>query len=201
MATLSYLPFSSQYKCADHYLTLHMEGNQVYLTDSEGIPDMQITEDYLRRFVNINDIPEAQGLYHAAVVSRCGKAMEPKERLYETIQIAKKSFLLAEQNGQGGNAFFLCQRVMQDHPSSEWSTSFRYDLSYYMQRKYMMMSMDEKELCFKQAMKDHIYKQIQDARYVLYLLSEHNYNQVISEMPKLAASESKISYKWKEWTV
>lgn len=70
-----------------------------------------------------------------------------------------------------------------------------------MQRKYMMLSMDEEGLFFKQAMKDHIYKQIQDARYVLYLLSEHNYSQVISEMPNLAASESKISYNWKGWTV
>ena len=201
MAALSYLPFSSQYKCADHYLALRMEDNQVFLTDSEGIPDMQITDDSLSRFLNINEIPEAKGLYHAAVVSRCGRAMEPKERLYETIQIAERSFLSAEQNGQGGNAFFLCQQVMREHPSSVWSTSFRYDLSYYMQRKYMMLSMDEEGLFFKQAMKDHIYKQIQDARYVLYLLYEHNYSQVISEMPNLAASESKISYNWKGWTV
>ena len=201
MAALSYLPFSSQYKCADHYLALRMEDNQIFLTDSEGIPDMQITDDSLSRFVNINEIPEAKGLYHAAVVYRCGRAMEPKERLYETIKTAERSFISAEQNGQGGNAFFLCQRVMQERPSSEWSTSFRSDLSYYMQRKYMMLSMDKTGLFIKQAMKDHICKQIQDIRYVIYLLSEHDYSQIVTQMPKLAALESKISYNWKEWTV
>ncbi len=201
MAALSYLPFSSQYKCADHYLTLRMTDDQVYLTDSEGIPDMQITDNHLIRFLNIFEIPEAQGQYHVAVVSRCERKLEPKERLYETIRIAQQSFQSAEQNGQGGNAFLLCQRVMQELPPSEWSASFRYDLSYYMQRKYMMLSMDKTGLFLKQLMKDHICKQIQDVRYVLYLLSEQAYSNVASVMPKLAESESRISYQWKEWTV
>lgn len=201
MAALSYLPFSSQYKCADHYLSLYAANNQILLTDSEGISDMQITKDQLNRFLNIFEIPEANGLYHAAIVSRCDRALESKERLYETIKIAQQCFQLAEQNGQGGNAFLICQRVMQEHPPSEWSTSLRYDLSYYMQRKYMLLSIDKTGLFLKQVMKDHICKQIQDIRHVLYLLSEQAYNNIISIMPQMAESESEISYRWKEWTM
>lgn len=199
MSALYYLPLSFQYKCADHYVALNLVDERMYLIDSEGIPYMQICDDDLKRILNISEILEARGLFHIGYVVQTKALLSKRERLYETIITAEKCFKVAEENGQGGKAFLLCQRVMKELPASRWVASLRYDLSYYMQRKYMLLMMDQEGVFLSTTFKEHIRQQIQYVVKVLHCLSERSYKQAIIGMETLSEKETIIPYRWKEW--
>lgn len=199
MSALYYLPLSSQYKCADHYVALHLKENGMYLIDSEGIPYMRISDEDLKRILSISEILEARELFHVGYVLQTSMLPSKEERLYETVKIAENCFKAAEENGQGGKAFLLCKRVMKELPASRWVASIRYDLSYYMQRKYMLLMMDQEGIFLSSAFKEHIREQIHNVSKTLHFLSERSYSKAIIEMEALSEKETIIPYRWKEW--
>lgn len=200
MSSLFYLPLCTQYKCVDHYIALHITDGRMYLIDSEGIPYLRIFPVDLKRVLNIHNILEARGRLNAAVVSMENDALDRTERLREIIRVAENNFLAAEESGQGGSAFLLCQQVMIELPSSRWASSLRYDLSYYMQRKYMMLMIDKQGICFRPEMKEHLTRQINISSKALRYLSSREYSEATALMTDLAREETMIPYKWKEWT-
>ena len=199
MSALYYLPLSSQYKCADHYIALHLAKDGMYLIDSEGIPYMQISDDDLKRMLSVSEILEARGLFHVGYVLQTNALPSKNERLYETIKTAEKCFKAAEENGQGGRAFLLCQHVMKELPASRWVASLRYDLSYYMQRKYMLLMLDREGVFLSSSFKEHIRQQIQSVVKILHFLAERSYTKAIIDMETLSEKEQIIPYRWKEW--
>lgn len=200
MSSLYYLPVCSQYKCADHYIALHMKGDDMYLTDPEGIPHMRIYEADLKRILNINDIMEAKGKFHAAFISHRDPMPDNIERASVILKSAGKVFCEAEQNGQGGNAFLICRRIMKEVPASRWAAMLYYDLNYYMQRKYMFLMADNENIFLKSEFKEHIAHQIAVTRKCLSFFPEKAYLNAADMMPLLFEEETKIPYKWKEWT-
>lgn len=200
MATLYYLPLSSQYKCADHYITLHINSDKIYLTDSENIPYMRVYKEDLNRILDISDIMEADGKYNAGIVENYFSPLEKTERLFQIIKIAGENFKSAEENGQGGKAFLQCQRVMKELSVTHWETPIRYDLNYYLQRKYMLLETDPDGLFLSPAFKEHILFQILSVQEILFKLYQKSYKDVIDKMQILSETETAISYRWKELT-
>lgn len=200
MAALYYLPMCSQYKHADHYISLHINNGEIYLSDSEGIIYMRVQGKDLQRIIDVSDIMEANGYFQAGIVEQCTSPLSLEERSYITFNLAGLCYQSAEEEGQGGNAFLLCQDVMRNLSAAHWETSLRYDLSYYLQRKYMLLKADPKGIYLRSAFKEHLYFQIQSVQQTLYQLSQKAYQDVIKNFSILAETESMIPSYWKELT-
>lgn len=199
MATLTYLPFSSQYKCADHYISLHFKKNKIYLTDSEGIPHMQVDLIKLRQWLSISGIMEAKGVYHAGTVHSETIKPDKTERCKIILENAHHNLCKAEENHQGGNAFLICAELMENVSASKWVSALYYDLSYYMQRKIMFLMLDEDETVLNSKCREHILNQIALTRQCLYHIYKRDFLSSINVMRLLAAEESCIPELWKGW--
>lgn len=196
MSSIYYLPLCTQYKCADHYIAVRKSENGNYLlTDSEGIPEMKISNDDFYNILNISDIPEARGLFNVGTATDTGCKTEKKEQIHEIMKQAENNYFQAEQNGQGGRAFLRCHEIMENAPIYKWATPLQYDLNYYIQRKYMFL----KYTCLKRELKEHIEKQIKEAARLRHHILKHEITEALKIIKVLSVSETMIPIKWKEW--
>ena len=200
MAALYYLPMCSQYRCADHYVGLHINNGKMYLSDSEGVPYMRVDSNDLQRITDISDIMESDGMYQAGIVEQHISPLPPEERTYMILDHAGLCYRSAEEEGQGGNAFMICQEVMRNLSVAHWETSLRYDLCYYLQRKYMLLKADPEGIYMRSSFKEHISFQISFIRQTIYQLCQKEYKDVIQNFSVLAEAETMIAFRWKELT-
>lgn len=196
MMTLDYLPFSSQYKFVDHYISVEKTDRGDYLiTDSEGIYKMKTALDKLCSMLTVEGIPEANGSICVGSAEYSDNELSKEERLDEILLIAKDNYYKAERSNEGGNAFLKCLNVMESVPKAQWRMSFIYDLNYYIQRKYMLMSMKAR---FRPGLSEHIQKQSNLAARVRQTLLKNTTDDITAAMNELAYMETTIAKRWKD---
>lgn len=211
MAGLHYLPFSSQYRCSDHYVALRMTApGQFLLTDSEGVTEMPVTAEYLAGMCKVSDIPESEQVFTIGAVRQIGPAKPRQDRLYYSAMLAGNNLQAAELNGHGSKAILCCLRTMKNNAIQKWNAPLLYDLSYYIQRKEMLLCMTNAiqtldYTSVSPALKSHIRNQQALAARIRLILSQRKVEpdervEAVSEYMKILADTEKIlAEQWKEW--
>lgn len=205
MAGLQYLPLSTQYRCADHYVALHKDHlSRLLLTDSEGVTEMQLTVQALAGMCMVEGIPEAKQMYTVGIVAHDGPVEPLANRLKYTIQTAGENLQAAEHAGQGSSAILRCLCTMKAIAIQRWRGSVLYDLSYFIQRKDMLLrlAVDLVETgtgSISPLFMEQIHHQMVLAAHVRRCLSQGHMETAAESMETLAELEKMLAVKWKEW--
>ena len=202
MTGLSYLPLSTQYKFADHYIAVKKgDSGEFILTDSEGVPGMRVSEDGLLRFLDISGIPEARGRFHIGMASIVREPLLREERTRAILRLAGKNYALAERAGQGGHAFLQCRTVMDTLPPSHWMEPVLYAMEYLIQRKLMLLAADRDGVLMGFDCVRHVTTQIDTLGTMRTLLMARRFPDVRELLPVAAEAETLLTRKLKEWIV
>lgn len=205
MAGLRYLPLSSQYRCADHYIALRKDHLcRLFLTDSEGVTEMQVTAQDLAGMCMVEGIPEAKQMYTVGVVIHDGPVEPLASRLKYTIQTAGENLQAAEYAGQGSNAILRCLCTMKTIAIQKWRGPVLYDLSYFIQRKDMLLRlaailMETDTGSISPLFMEQTRYQMILAAHVRRCLSQGHTETAAESMETLAELERMLAAKWKEW--
>lgn len=207
MMALRYLPLSSQYRCADHYVALRRVPDNFglfRLIDSEGIPGMLIAAEDIPYLCDISNIPEAEGTYTIGAISREPVQNDLPARLRYTARTAEENYGMAEAAGQGGAAFQTCYGAMRDIAIERWREPLLYDLDYYIQRKEMLTEFvrilkETNTASVEASLWEHIYRQTVCAAHLRSLLQGRCAGGIGTQIESLAELESSFARLWKDW--
>lgn len=205
MAGLRYLPLTSQYRGADHYVALRKGClDSLLLTDSEGVPEMQVTARALVGMCMVEGIPEAEQMYTVGVVVRDDPGVPLTARLKYTVRTAGENLQAAELTGQGSGAIVRCLRTMETVAIQKWRGPVLYDLSYLIQRKDMLLRLtaDLAETdtgSISPLLTEQVHHQMALAAHIRRHLSQGQLDTAAKSMQDLAESEKLLADKWKEW--
>lgn len=205
MAGLQYLPLSSQYRGADHYIALRKEpSGQLLLTDSEGITGMFFTVRDLAKMCTVKNIPEAAQMYTVGAVVRGGSREAPVARLRYIVSTAEENFRTAEQAGQGSRAILRCLHTMETVAMQKWRQPVLYDLSSFLQRKDMLLRLAADLAAtntghVNPALPELVDQQMTLTAHIRRLLSQGHTQTLAQWMEPLAELEQALADKWKEW--
>lgn len=207
MVGLVYLPLSSQYRCADHFIAcIRREKNIWQLIDSEGVPGLLVDSEQIIKMLSIQNIPEACGQYTVRVVLHVNKhetANDKITRIRHTLETAYKNLKEAQESGQGYRAFQKCKELIQDIPPGK-CVSLLYDINYLIQRKIMLLKLlQEAEMSKVATVSPYITAEVNQFIEVAGALRSSLNNECASfgehYFNRLAELENCITEKWKEW--
>ena len=207
MTGLNYLVLPQQYHMADHFFAVLRKAEGKYvLYDSEGIAGMNVETGQIRKWLNIEGIPEANNKIHVRMLYGEGKSVEKKGRINYEIQISRKNFRLAEQSNQGADAFLICKNVIEeDLPLlAKWRESFIYNMNYVVQRRLMMLRFLEKVgqtegFSVDGRLNKLIMRQIKTVGKCVYDLECANNSKLIGGLDLLFKMETELTHGWEEW--
>lgn len=207
MIGLVYLPLSSQYRCADHFIAcIRREKNIWQLIDSEGVPGLIVDSEQIIKMLSIQNIPEACGQYTARVVVHVnthGTAKNKAIRIKHTLETAYKNLKEAQENGQGYKAFQRCAELIRDIPPGK-CRSLLYDVDYLIQRKIMLLKLlQEAEISKVATVSPYITAEVNQFIEAAGALRRSLNNECAPFWEhffgRLAESENCITENWKEW--
>lgn len=145
MGRLGYLVLPNLYVNMDHYITIFRAAGELFCMDSEGIPVRRTSRSELESWLDVGELPEANGLIHVRSYEKnCGSAEPYPDRKLREESAVRNSLVLIKQNlteareeGQGNYAIEECWRWLNQNPMERWRLSFLYDISFLMQRKIL----------------------------------------------------------------
>ncbi len=140
MGALVYLPISSVYRRMDHYIVLWGEDGRIFCEDSEGLVDLELTDEQLLHLLSVDKILEARG-------EVCVRSFFQIQN-YDIVEVLEKSMIYAQENwkdaekaGQGSKAFLDCYVYLATWDVQLWRLSLLYDLNYLIQRKMLQQKL------------------------------------------------------------
>ena len=144
MTSLTYLPLSQQYRCADHFIACIRYNESLWkLIDSEGIPGMLMDSEQIIKILTIQNIPEACEKYTIRVVLDVNEPIAIQNKIIRiryTLKTAYRNLKDAQESGQGFRAIQRYAELIQSIPPEKYR-SFLYDIDYLIQRKIMLLKL------------------------------------------------------------
>lgn len=206
MVGLVYLPLSTQYRCADHFIACIRRNKDIWqVIDSEGVPGRLLTPEKIINMLSVQNIPEACGRYTARAVINVNvsETAESRDaRIRYTLEMAYTNLREARENGQGYRAFQRCGELVRDMPAGR-HISLIYDVDYLIQRKIMLLKLlQEAEHYQTAAVSPDITVEVN--RFIETagtLRGELSYGGTVSQQlfERLAELEDRVTLNWEEW--
>jgi hypothetical protein len=138
MGYLTHLPQNLYYTGQSHYFSIAKNtSNRFIVIDSEGVLCYLYDEEALRQILNVECLPEADGLLNIWRFDKTDNYLPDSEYKRTILQCAASNLKKAEAEGQGSQAFIACSDALAGVDPTQWHLRLFFELNFVIQRKYL----------------------------------------------------------------